>query len=442
MRANTNTPVASGSSVNVTDVKLRWDTINSPSRYRITATHPDGSQTNFQPSTSAAWNPASMDWSLSDTVRNGLFGAEAGDKGDGIYRYTVAVQNNGVWSLESDPVTLVYDTKAPVITDLSIDRNVTNGTQIRVLGTIKDDSLKNYNIRVYNADKSSQVTPWIGYTGTSSVENGTLATLNIDALQDGNYWVRVWADDTLGNRTGISPHIYVPFTIDRVVPEVSIVSNNRNDDGTYTIRGTTNDNTASVVVSVNGSTLSGVSPVDGAWEVKTGALEPGTYEIIARAIDGANNVGVSSPVSFTVSAPPTTDPETTPTPTPTPEIPVLPLIPTPPVTLGDEEEEPTTPITPASLAFVASAPQIAAAVADNNEEVLGVQTDNNDRRSIFGNDSSDILGVTASPKNADGSWNLLGLAWYWWLAVAAAVIGLGWWLLAAIRRRQEEAADV
>lgn len=433
VHSNTNAAISSGSSVDTTDVKLRWDTINSPSRYRITVTHPDGTQANFQPSTSAVWNPASMDWNISDAVRSGLFGAQAGDKGDGVYSYTVAVQNNGVWSLESSPITLIYDTKAPVIENISIDKNITNNSQIRVVGTVKDDSLKNYNIRIYDDDKTTLVTPWTGYTGLTNIENGTLATLNIGSLADGNYWVRVWADDILGNRSGVASHIYVPFTIDRDAPEVDIISTISNDDGTYTIRGTTNDNSASVVVNVNGSELAPVAPSDGIWQIVTDVLSAGPYVIIAESTDAAGNKGVSTSRSFTVPqpAPEVTVPETN-------NPAVGPVGPDAPSEDTDEGEIIVGP----AIAFVGTASQIAAAVADNNEEVLGVQTDDSDRRSIFGDDTSDVLGVTASPKNADGLLNMLGLAWYWWLLVVAAVIGFGWWLIAAIRRRQEEAADV
>lgn len=118
--------------------------------------------------------------------------------------------------------TIITDRTAPTISSLSLSPEFTNGNVVQVNGTVNDNNLKNYNIRVYKGDKSGQVSPGIQYTGTANVVNGTLADLNVTALPDGNYFVRVWADDLAGNRTGINSHIYLPFTIDRTGPTITV----------------------------------------------------------------------------------------------------------------------------------------------------------------------------------------------------------------------------
>ncbi len=118
----------------------------------------------------------------------------------------------------SSDFNLTIDNTAPTIENITIERAITNQNQITIKGTVTDSNLKDYNLRVYKADKSGQVSPGIYYTGTTSVTNGVLGTLDVSSLKDGQYWVRIWADDLAGNRTGIASQIFVPFTVDRTAP--------------------------------------------------------------------------------------------------------------------------------------------------------------------------------------------------------------------------------
>lgn len=105
---------------------------------------------------------------------------------------------------------------APLISELSVVVS-DDGNTVRLDGSVTDadDDLKDYNVRVYTAPYESQVAPWRGHTGTSVVINGPLATFDVSDLQEGTYYLRIWADDVAGNRQGVQSHIYVPFTIDR-----------------------------------------------------------------------------------------------------------------------------------------------------------------------------------------------------------------------------------
>lgn len=141
---------------------------------------------------------------------------------DGTYTLRFNAHDKAGNVASTKTIQLTIDTTSPVIDNLAITKSLTNENSIVLSGTVFDLNLKNYNVRVYNSDKSAQVDPWTGFTGTSNVDNGDLATLNISSLTDGSYWVRIWADDLAGNRTGISPHIYIPFTIDRTAPTITV----------------------------------------------------------------------------------------------------------------------------------------------------------------------------------------------------------------------------
>ena|GEM_PF-5895944 len=68
--------------------------------------------------------------------------------------------------------------------------------------------------------------------------------------------------------------------------------------------------------------------------------------------------------------------------------------------------------------------------------VLGASTQKTDTNTDKGD--QDILGATATPtKSSDGTWKVLGLAWYWWLLILAALAAIIWWFAAARRRRRE-----
>lgn len=334
------------------------------------------------------------------------------------YLYTVAGEGHHVATAtdkagNSTTVSFTIDTTAPTIANVSVDHNPTNLGQLVVSGTVTDGNLKDYNLRVYNADKSAQVSPWTGLTNTSNVNDGVLGALNIAALADGNYWIRIWADDLAGNRTGIASQIFIPFTIDRTAPNVSITNFARNSDGTYTVTGTTDDS-SDVIVTIDGQTPVTVAPIGGAWSAKTAVLVDGKHTIFAKSIDAVGNESTPAEESQTTSS-------------------------------GNTTVEKFAGFIAAALPvrFTATAPFTTGApnVADNDQSVLGDQTtipSEGKTSSSSDNKNDDEAVKGASTTRSQGSTpSFVGLAWYWWLAVLAAVAGL-WWLLAVRRRKNAE----
>ncbi|MFZ2125425.1 MAG: Ig-like domain-containing protein [Candidatus Saccharimonadales bacterium] len=66
-------------------------------------------------------------------------------------------------------------------------------------------------------------------------------------------------------------------------------------------------------------------------------------------------------------------------------------------------------------------------------EVFGDSTTKTDNSSASNN--SDVKGDSTTK---DNTWAILGLAWYWWLLILAALGGTGWWLLAGAKKDGEE----
>lgn len=192
---------------------------------------------------------------------------------------------------------ITIDNTAPVVENVSVDE-LTNANTLSVNGKVFDTNLENYNIRVYKGDKSGQVAPGIAYTGTTNVD-GELANLNISSLADGQYWVRIWADDLAGNRTGINSHIYVPFTVDRTAPTLSFTPNTPADNSAVrgkVLIGAVVDGEATAYHLSQDIPYKSLhykySPVNGdviAYEWDTSVLADGVYTLKARAVDSAKN---------------------------------------------------------------------------------------------------------------------------------------------------------
>lgn len=367
-----------------------WDAVAGAVSYNYKVTLPDGS----------TFGPINIG---NVTSVSGSFG------GEGLSTFSVqAVDANGLMSDWATPCAVTYDATAPVVSDIGFAQNPVKD-QLVVTGTVTDANLKDYNLRVYDATHTAQVVLWTGLTGTANVANDILGTLDVSTLPEGTYYLRVWAGDTAGNQTGIASPIFVPFTIDRTPPALQITSATRNSDGTYTVKGTTNDS-ADVVVKVGSAELAPVTPDQGVWTVTTDELISGSYTVSAKSTDGAGNTGgatlAPSLVVPTVSGPSLT--------TSTSTLPQLAVAPSP---LGIQGSASTTGIQPVVDSSDTQS------TADQDSQVLGAKT-----TTLPGSDK-----VAAIAPSGEG-WKIFGIAWYWWLVVLAGIAGI-WWLTAGLRHR-------
>ena len=347
------------------------------------------------------------------TSDGGYVPTDFADK-EGTYYFCVeAVDAAGNTSACTQSV-VVYDKTTPTVSGVTVDHSSTNLNQLTVAGTVNDANLKNYNLRVYNADHSAQVSvgPWTGFTGAGNVDNGALGTLNISGLPDGNYWVRIWADDLAGNRTGISSQIFVPFIVDRTAPNIKITNFTRNSDGTYTVSGTSDDS-SDVTVAIDNQTPLTATPAGGVWSVKSGVLVDGKHTVTAMSADATGNAATDSE-GYTTSS-------------------------------GNTTVAKFAGVIAAALPvqFAATVPFTTGAPVNpvtNDQSVLGDQTTTRSKgetSSSSDNKNDEAVKGASTTRDQNSIPSFVGLAWYWWLGVLTAGFGL-WWLLAARRHKDAE----
>jgi hypothetical protein len=137
---------------------------------------------------------------------------------DGVYTfYTEDEAGN-----QSAIYTLTIDTTDPTIENISVPR-YTNNPVVTVTGTIKDTNLDYYRCMVYSADNRTGLGNIIGYYDRqySNVENGDLCSIDLSALGDGTYNIRVVAYDQAG-RANLNGYTGYTTTVDTVDPIIKI----------------------------------------------------------------------------------------------------------------------------------------------------------------------------------------------------------------------------
>jgi len=233
----------------------------------------------------------------------------------------------------------------------------------------------------------------------------------------GTYFVQVRATDAAGNKSDWSNTYSVVY--DNVLPVIVANAPAQATVGsTVAFTGSVTDGSpiTSLVVTFNGVDYTlGVDAVtvapNGDWtlaNINTSALTPGNYAISATVTDKAGNTKTSNVVSLTlVAAQPVNQQVLT--------------------TGGGGNNNPGQP------AGNVLTPQITSPAAAG---VLG-------ETNTAANGSSDVAGATddktASAIDSDANkGTIFGLAWYWWLAILAALAAIAWFIIAAIRRRNEE----
>ena len=218
-------------------------------------------------------------------------------------------------------------------------------------------------------------------------------------LPEGNYYAVATVTDMAGNST-TTP--FFEFTVDKTAPILTTVGY-VGTNTTPTITGTTNSATDTVTVDGNAATVD--PAVNGAgtynWSYVLPTQSIGTHVFTVVSTDLAGNATSPETVSVTIES---TTPATTQN-TVTPQA-VNNNLGTSAV-LGAQTAAPTTDTTTT---------QTPAADALGTPAVKGA--------------SDQLATTTPSSSSTD-------LAWYWWLAILAALVAL-WWAITAYRHRGEE----
>ena len=119
----------------------------------------------------------------------------------------------------------------------------------------------------------------------------TVADNSISSLSEGVYDIQVEAK----NLSGVTAEDGTnnELVIDRTAPTVSVTSKNT-DDPNPSLTGTTDDLSAVILVTVNGTTLPATNNGNGTWQIKDNQLPilaGGTYDVLVSATDNAGNIG-------------------------------------------------------------------------------------------------------------------------------------------------------
>lgn len=358
---------------------------------------------------------------------------------------------NNTWHYHEDNdgqrYRLAVDNTAPVV-GLVGPVGITNANSVTVSGWAHDDNMRYYACYITTnqpitafgkgwttgqepktgaankqslADSACVTT--FGQKGTAS-SPANLGSFDVSGLPDGSYTIYLHAHDLLKNTNTVSTQ----FTIDRTAPVLEFIDIESAPDedmaNAYTITGTTSDPSTAVKLRINGQAHGASVESDGSWSLLV-SLPIGSYEIIASSTDAAGNVADEVKIEYSwnvlgdgTNTPASTnktsqgkDKSKTSAPGPASGISGIPPLPITPLR------------TPSNiLAFLNS--DVTDANASEREDgenaIAKAQPLSADSRVLAAQD-------TASESDAAGDeecGKLLGLCWYWWVAIAIGVAAI------------------
>jgi hypothetical protein len=232
---------------------------------------------------------------------------------NGKHTYTaIAVQKSslpGNPSGTSNPVSFTVDTAAPSVTLNALPPRYNDPTP-SFTGTTNESSA--VVVHIYDASNSEVSTAAAPATG-GSWSTGEAGP----ALADGDYTAIATQESLFGNHVGETAAI--AFTLDTVPPQVTL---------TYPSGGSSSSGDSQLVTGTAGAVSGDLSPVTvqlfpgsevvagqqpvqsivvnagaGRWSVTFAGLGTGAYSVRAEQSDAAGNLGVSSPVTFSLTGP-------------------------------------------------------------------------------------------------------------------------------------------
>ena len=246
--------------------------------------------------------------------------------------------------------------------------------------------------------------------GPGTVYQAVVKDWNWDttSLSDGTYTIDLEARDAANNK-GVDSTKTIAVIVDNTAPVVAITSPTTykfSDSATVAIEGTTDD-AAGYNLFINGElTDSGTSFSGYKWN--TTGLSSGDYLVRLEATDLVGNVG-DGEITIAYTAP-------------------APVVPTP------LRATITPTASTSAAASTATTPGVTA--ADTNGEVLGDNTVTpSSSTSATDETKAEVKGATDTKD--DTTWSILGLAWYWWLLIVAAVGLIVWGIASSVARRQD-----
>ena len=294
---------------------------------------------------------------------------------------------------------------------------VVGGNTLELKGTVTDPSgVSEYRYQLLDSNKDNTLGNSI-IGGHNEVTNDTLGSIDISNLPSGDYYVRLWAKDGLGNT---SAPAYVKFTVDHTAPVVTLQADNANPmaSTSVTFSGMVaggSDLSSLKLYSGNTEIADVTNTVDsnGNWsyEFPTGfAMGDYTFRIEATDIFGNKSDELVSPqsvlaLSFSQYLP------------------------------GRGAGIPSDITRQLTQALTLPGTVVAAIPAANtqngsDQDVLGTQTEKDS--AVKG--AADKLAAIAPTENG---WKLFGIVWYWWLLILAALSAIVWRLAAWLRREDD-----
>jgi len=373
----------------------------------------------------ATQNPTHVDgvltiglWKSPNPLTSPMIHSSGAD--DGVWYWQVrSIDNAGNKSVWSPIRKITKDTVSPVVKSNSPSED----SRVNGIVTVSGDVTEMNPYRYYLVVKDSKGKV---VAGPGTVYKANVADWNWDTTKqvDGTYTINLEARDAADNKNANSIYI-IKVTVDNTPPEVTL--NGYGQVGN-TIKPYLVVNDDSTPLSYNWTTL--VPDTDVSISDSTQAdpiftvYKDGTYQFDLIVNDALGNFSEIQTLTFTYTAPAMIKP----------------------VIIPDEADVAESNTAADTTTTIATNSQTTTTGTNTEEgegdvayntqgEVLGEQTTTN---TDTDSDKPEVKGVAVINKEDNKSWyntEFIGVAWYWWLAVAAGVGGLSWWAIGAMRTR-------
>lgn len=321
--------------------------------------------------------------------------------------------------------TFTIDGTAPVIDDFRIVGSTTVGDSVSATVKASDPNLESVDFYVTRPEEdgscsgSGEKIAEKQVTATTPGNFSIVLTVSDATFASGKYCISAVATDKAANASAPSSLL---FMIDHTAPVATlrITSTHSPSASTpVTVEGTV-DGLASLELLKDGVRVDGFTltmAAAGQWSYRfDSGFDKGIHslKIIATDVYGNSSSEVTSPASFAsikVGAY-----------IPPPEVRNLSLSLTP-SRLSSSVVTPTL-----SAAQIVASGKVQAPPKTDDGAILGAETKK---------DSEPTATLPTPIAPSSSGWTFFGIAWYWWTALAALLVGGGSWLLANIRRQRQ-----